>query len=241
MRRTLCLVPLLLIVACAPPPQSLHAPLHVEAGYRLLFNDTLVGNALFILQIGSDGGYRLEAFTTPAGEMADRAGHEVLESSIGSLHQGEVRPSHFEHSVLRGDEVDLIELQFDWEHHRLALGGPEPRTLALLPGTHDRLSYLLAARALADAGSGRVQLQVASLEASEETVLEVVGREVIEVPLGHYDAVAVRRVTPNATERRMLWFDEAQGPLPLRVLYEYDGNVVEMRLADLSRRPSDPR
>ena len=76
---------LVLLAACdtaRPPPE---APLSLEASYRLLYNDTLVGTALFALEIGPDGSYGLDAFTVPAGEMRRKGEHEVLESSRGSL------------------------------------------------------------------------------------------------------------------------------------------------------------
>jgi hypothetical protein len=85
-----------------------------------------------------------------------------------------------------------------------------------------------------------MQIRVASTEASEETRLEVTGREAVEVPLGHYRAVGIRHVTPDPDQTRQLWFDTAFAPLPLRVLQVRDGNTVEMQLEDFSRRPSDP-
>jgi hypothetical protein len=234
------------LAACAPPTPStaleIETPLAIEASYQLLFNEQLVGNALFALEIAEDGSYRIDAFTTPAGQMENQADHEVLESSLGKLQAGEIRPERFEHSVMQGGLIELVSLAFDWKRHRLRIAGKETqRDVVLLPGTQDRLSYLLVAHRLAAAGNGASQIQIASIDASEETVLEVIGKEPIEVASGRYEALGIRRVTPTPGESRRLWFDTRLGPLPLRVLYEHDGNRVEMQLEDLSRRPNDPR
>lgn len=232
----------LALAACSAPREGSETPLSVEATYRLLFNDLLVGNALFELHIAKDGNYRIEAFTVPAGQMRQAAGHEVLESSEGMITADEIRPLRFDHSVMEGEHIEVMNLRFDWDRHALHLSaGDTERDIVLPPHTHDRLSYLLAARRLAAAGAGMQQIQVASIETSEETRLEIIGSAPVEVPFGHYQAVGVQRITPDADETRQLWFDPQFGPLPLRVVHVHDGNTVEMQLEGFSRRPNDPR
>lgn len=247
LKRVLVLVSAALcLAACTEPPPDTapegEAPLAIEAIYRLLFNDQLVGNALFEFELFEDGGYRIDALTAPAGQMETQSADEVLESSRGALDAETIRPARFEHSVMQGGQIELISLAFDWQRHRLRVqGGEAQREVALLPGTHDRLSYLLAAYRLAVAGDGAVQLQVATAEASEETILEVTGSEPVTLPSGQYAAMVIRRITPNPEESRRLWFDPALGPLPLRILHAHDGNQVDMQLENLSHRPNGPR
>ncbi len=247
LKRVLVLVSAALcLAACTEPPPGNapegEAPLATEAIYRLLYNGQLVGNALFAFELFEDGGYRIDALTAPAGQMETQSADEVLESSRGSLDAETIRPARFEHSVMRGGQIELISLAFDWQRHRLQVqGGEAQREVALLPGTHDRLSYLLAAYRLAVAGDGAAQFQVATAEASEETILEVTGSEPVTLPSGQYVAMVIRRITPNPEESRQLWFDPALGPLPLRILHARDGNRVDMQLEHLSRRPNGPR
>jgi hypothetical protein len=240
------LSPTLWLAACSPPAPSttgkVESPLAIEASYRLLFNEQLVGIALFELEIAEDGNYRIDAFTTPAGQMEDQSDDEVLETSLGRLEAGAIRPERFEHSVMQGGLVELVSLAFDWKDHRLHVEGKDARRdVVLLPGTHDRLSYLLEAHRLAAAGEGTSQIQIASTDATEETVLEVVGKGPLEVPSGRYEALSIRRLTPAPGESRQLWFDTRLGPLPLRVLHEHGGNAVDMQLEQISGRPNDPR
>jgi len=231
----------LLLAACGPAPRALPEPTTVEAAYRLLFNDVLVGNALFVLQIGADGTYTIDAFTTPAGQMQQTSVHEVLENSRGRIDSQGVRPLSFERSVMLGQDVTLDRLSFDWDKRRLRHTGEKARIGALVPGTQDRLSYLLAAWRLATGDEAATEIQIASVEATEKTRLEVVGKETIEIPLGRYETVAVRRSTPQPNQIRALWFETDLSPLPLRVVHGWAGSTVDMQLESLSRDSNRPR
>lgn len=226
----------LALAACDPTQAPPAGPVAVEAAYRLLFNDVLVGNALFALEIDGQGNYRFDAFTTPAGRMEQSEGHEVLESSQGRIDSGGVWPQRFEHSVMVGEDIEAGSLVFDWD--RRVLHRSDPLTehgATLLPGTHDRLSYLLTAWRLAVAGAGAEDIQIASTGSTDETRLQVTGEEAIDVPLGHYDTIAIRRVTPEPNVIRALWFDTHLSPLPLRVVHGWAGNTVDMQLESLSQ------
>ena len=227
----------LVLSACSPTPQMPTGPVAVEATYRLLFNDALVGDALFVLQIGADGSYQIEAFTTPAGQMQRAEGHEVLESSRGVIDSDGVRPQRFDHSVMADEQIESVKLIFDHETNLLRIiDQQQERTTALLPSTQDHLSYLLTARRLAMKGSGAAEIQIASTGSTEQTRLQVVGPESIDVPLGHYETIAIRRVTSKPDEIRALWFDTGLSPLPVRVVHGWAGNTVDTQFESLSRR-----
>ncbi|MCB1728745.1 MAG: DUF3108 domain-containing protein [Gammaproteobacteria bacterium] len=241
-----CAASPLALLACTPVPQAplpdtLGNPLAVEAGYRLLFNDTLVGNAFFALRIDADHSYVLEALTTPAGKMEQAAGHEILESSRGNVDGALVQPEEFTHSVIDGEHIKVERLLFDWDKRLLRrIDGEATQTVSLQPGTHDRLSYLLAARHLASAAGDAVEIEIASPRASEKTRLELQDAEPIEVPAGRFRALGITRATAENGETRSLWFDVEASPLPLRVSHSWDGNTVEMVLETLSQVPGDP-
>ena len=232
----------LVLAACGPTPRELPEPVAVEATYRLLFNDVLVGHALFVLSISPHGAYSIDAFTTPAGQMRQASVHEVLENSRGKIDSRGVRPERFDRSVMLDQEVTLQRLAFDWEQRRLRFtAGKEARVDALAPGTQDRLSYLLAAWRLVTGDESARQIQIASIEEIEQTRLEVIGKETIEIPLGRYETVAVRRSTPQPNQVRAIWFKTDLSPLPLRVVHGWAGSTVDMQLESLSRNPDHPR
>jgi hypothetical protein len=227
----------IILSACSPAPPIPAGPVAVEASYRLLFNDALVGDALFVMQIATDGSYQIEAFTTPAGQMQGAAGHEVLESSRGVIDSDGVRPQRFDHSVMADEQIESIKLIFDYEKNLLRIIDQEQqRTKALLPSTQDHLSYLLTAQRLAMKGAGAAEVRIASAGATEKTRLQVIGPEAIDVPLGHYETIAIRRATSKPDEIRALWFDTGLSPLPVRVVHGWAGNTVDMQLESLTRR-----
>ena len=226
-----------LLGACTPTPE-LAREQRIEATYRLLYNDILVGHALFELAIDADGHYRIEAFTTPAGEIRKIGDHEVLEVSRGTIDIDGIRPALYDQSVREQQRLNLFKLTFDWQRHALQLANQEQtRRVGLLPGTHDRLSYLLAASTLAAAERGTLKIRVASTDATEEGLLEVIGQADIEVPQGSYRAIGVRRATPDSDDRRELWFDTDVTPLPLLLVHRNGGNAIEMQLESLSVGP----
>jgi hypothetical protein len=235
---------LLALTAACEQQSDTPAPLSsVEAGYRLLFNDALVGNAFFALEVEPDGGYRIDALTVPAGQLQKAADHEVLEFSSGRLENGRILPQRFVHSVMQNQQIEeVVSLRFDWPQRALYLrNADQERRASLLPDTYDRLSYLLMAYRLAARAGGLQQIQIASAEATEAAVLEITGKSRIEVPLGTYQATGVRRVSALPGETRMLWFDVTASPLPLRIVRQWDSNTVDMQLETFSRPRSDPR
>lgn len=240
LRRTAIIAALLASLAlpgCSESPRPPWPAGKTESTYRLLFNDTLVAEVLFQLAIEPDGDYRIEALTAPAGQMRKAGDHQILEISSGTITDGRIRPARFDHSVINGDRVEAINLVFDWPGRTLLLlGGGERRRVALQPDTQDRLSYLLAARALAWHGAGERQLHVAASDATEEALLQVIGQTELTLPAGSFQVVGVRRFSADPDEERELWFADALSPLPLRVVRRWDGNSVEMRLQTIVDR-----
>lgn len=207
-------------------------PETTEAVYALRFNDELVGHAYFVLTIDVAGRYRLEAFTVPAGKLARAAGQEVLETSIGVHRPAGTHPATFTYSLVDGDRAEQVDMRFDWHGQRLVLQGASGELeLALLPGTQDRLSYLLVARRLARQGAGGGLLQVATPQATAESRLAVVETATLETPAGVYRATAVERVSADEEGHRMIWFDADGGcRLPVQIEQVSDGNRTVMQL-----------
>lgn len=218
------------------------APLATEATYKLTFNDMLVGTALFIVESNNEGHYKIETLTVPAGQMSNIAeNEEVLEISEGELAADAVKPNRFHYSVMRDGMINAVDVAFDWDKARMNIrSGDASSSAGLSNDTQDQLSYLLVARQLAMRGHGGVELKIASLDSTEDTRLEIIGRKKITVPLGDLDAVGIRRVGSDPAVDRELWFELSTSALPLRITQQWEGNAIEMVLESLSPTPSDP-
>jgi hypothetical protein len=223
---------------CSPAPEREHErkvtipALDFEASYQLRFNDSLVGHALFTLHTDPHtGSYRIEAFSVPAGKMAQADDHEVLESSTGTIEQGIVRPARFAFSVMEEGAIKALDIEFDWQRQLLHLrDDTRSRELPLLPNTQDRLSYLLLARQLALGGEVTRHIQIVTPLETEDTSLELGAADQIEVPAGVFDAVVVRRLAPAPGDQRRLWLNDSVCALPLRIEHPAGDNLVEMVL-----------
>ena len=233
-----------LLAGCERVSQLGEKPLAAEASYSLLFNDEVVGEALFSLEIGADGSYRLQALTVPAGRMARAEAHEILETSAGVLQEGTARPASFDYSALDGEKVSQIGLRFDWERRRLVLQADSgERSMPLGPGVQDRLSYLLEAHRLAFLGKGQQALQIAGPDGAAAVRLQPIGRQVLATAAGPVEALGVLRapIGDDQDPVREIWFDAAGGILPLRVAHGAEGARVTMQLQLFTRLPRDPR
>lgn len=219
---------------CSPETERQPAPvaLNIEASYQLRFNDALVGHALFTLRTNpQSGSYRIEAFSVPAGKMAQADGHEVLEASTGRIDGARVRPAQFAFSVMDEGKLSVLSIEFDWAQQQLHLRDDKASSeLTLLPNTQDRLSYLLLARQLALGGDVIRNLQIVTPQDTEQTGLELGEPASIEVPAGRYEAILVQRLAPVPGEVRRLWFNESVCPLPLRIEHPTGDNLVDMVL-----------
>jgi hypothetical protein len=214
-----------------------------EAVYALEFNDELVGHAYFTLTIDATGRYRFDAFTVPAGKLSRAAGQEVLETSDGVHRPSGTRSATFSQSAVDGERSERIDMNFDWHAGQLTLQGPSGQVAhALLPDTHDRLSYLLAARRLARRDTGPERIQVAAPQATTESLLRVVAEETLDTPAGPFSAVAVERLSGDEEGQRTIWFDTAERcRLPLKIEQLSGENRTVMQLQRCIDRGSATR
>ena len=143
---------------------------------------------------------------------------------------------------MQGAEFKQVRLDFDWEPRQLRVSNTQVvQTLELRPDTQDRLSYLIAAGRLTVAEPGALQeIPLATLEATEQVVLQVIGRETTQVPYGTFEATGIRRVSLEGDAGREMWFADGLGPLPIRIVRRSDNNTIEMRLESLDSGAAQP-
>lgn len=228
-----------IVVGCSPIPEPAIPPLvDAESRYELRFNDTHVADVFFAVEFSAaDGRYRIDSLTESAPSLQDEESQEIVESSAGRLLGDRVRPERFDHSTRLGEQLQILNLAFDWDAGQLRLTNAErTETIGLLPDTQDRLSYLLVARQLAAAGAGDRSLRIATPGGAEQASLETIAARRLELPAGDFTAIGVRRSNTESATTRELWFAPEVTPLPLMLTHTQGDSRVDMLLSGYRTR-----
>lgn len=218
---------------------ELPAPLTpFQAEYRLTDGSSRVGRAEIGLEPVREG-WRYYSRVKPEGLYALLVG-DVSDTAWLEVHGGGLRPLRFRHHGSEKDE--RIEVEFDWAAGEARVDGPEADTaLPLEPGTHDQFSAMLAViLAFAD---GRDRLELPSIDddgKAEPLVFEQAGRESIEVPLGTWKTVHVRRIRENSKRETETWLAPELGWVPVRIDQRKKGELVaRLELIGLNGEKAD--
>lgn len=238
--RDACAILLALLAATATAGGGeLPAPLTpFQAEYRLTDGTSRVGRAEIGLEPVREG-WRYYSRVKPEGLYALLVG-EVNDTARLEVHGNGLRPLRFRHDG--SDKDERIEIEFDWAAGEARASGPKAdRTLPLEPGTHDQFSAMLAViLAFAD---GQEQLELPSIDDDgelEPLVFQRAGRESIEVPLGTYKAVHVRRIRENGKRETDTWLAPELGWVPVRIDQRKKGELVaRMELIGLNGEKAD--
>ena len=225
----------LALLASAP----VHALQPFQAEYRLLFNDELVGRALFRLKLDDQGNYSFEAYTVPDGKQAaDHNGHEVLEVSEGRLENAVPVPANYFYSVHDPAGTRLLEEVFDWQAKALRRRSDEASvSAALAPGTQDRLSYLLRLAQAVAQDDSEFEFALAEPEATAQLKFRRHGHERLKLPAGETEATGVACFTGEDTPDRVIWIAPAWDHIPVLIERALPEGRVRMELVQRQGGP----
>lgn len=215
---------------------GLPAPLQpFEAEYRLTDGSARLGRATLALEPARDG-WRYHSRVEPEGLLALLAG-EVQDEAVLEAHGGGLRPLRFRHA----EDDGRLAVDFDWAAGEARVSGRREATLPLEPGTHDQFSAMLAVIRAFAAGEKRLQLPSIDDEGEREPlVFEHAGRARIEVPLGSYDTIHVRRIREHSKRETETWLAPELNWVPVRIDQSRKGKLVaRMELIGLNGERAD--
>jgi Protein of unknown function (DUF3108) len=214
--------------AALPPVYATRAPAAATLRYETRRNQR-IGSAELTWQPGADG-WRLALAGTGVG-MASQGGFDA--AGLAPLRHVELR---------RGREARAANFQRD--SGRITFSGPSVEH-PLLPGTQDRLSWLVqlpavlnADAALAEPGT-ELRLAVAGVRGDAEVwVFTVLPPSDLELPAGPVrGAVHLKREPRRAWDTEVqVWLDPAREHLPVQLWLRLraNGEGTEFRLAEAS-------
>lgn len=204
-----------------------------SATYEVRRNGDLLGEAT--LRLADSGGqWQLTTQTRGTHGLARAAGVRIDESSRFRYVDG--RPETLEYRYVQKTSFNSRErgAVIDAAAGRIALRNRDNRhEVPYVPGVLDRQLVTLALMQAVAAGQRGMQtLQVADRHEVEAQRWEIGGAE--PVPMGAASEQGLRierRRDPGEGRHTVLWLDQDQGHLPLRIEQrEDDGERVEMRL-----------
>ena len=207
-----------------------------SAIYELSFNGSKKGETHFSLILHKDG-YSFEAFTQPAGQLAEQdSKHEILETSHGHFDNGRPEPDTYYYALRSSSGTLMTEFFFDWKNMRLTLRSEEEQQKFILEdGTQDRLSYLLRAMALLDSKQQEARFPRVSLEGSENISLKRKLQKYISTPAGRFFAREVSITSDKPGVTRSLWLASQHGGIPLLLTRKNDKGTVQMKLLKIEK------
>lgn len=216
----------LLLLAALPVwagGDGLPAPLApFEAEYRVGRSGMEVGRARVRLEPHARG-WRYESVTEAQGLLALFVDGPVVERTLLEAHGDGLRPLEYHHREPDSD----ARVRFDWGAGEARVDSPDgARTIPLEPGTRDQFSAMLAVMQALAAGDTEVRFPGIDDEGEREPLAFVAeGRETIEVPLGRYEVVRVRRIR-EGKRTTVTWLAPELDWLPVRVEQRRRGDLV---------------
>jgi len=213
-------------VACLLAAPAFAVPTQVEAEYRISTNGITIGS-VSERYVRTGDTYRIESTTRAEGVLKLFRDDTVVLLSEGRVGPGGLQPLRFEQRRA-GDRSRDILAEFDWKRSLLRSEyRGEENTLALPPGTQDRLSIMYQFMN-APPGGGRVRLHMSNGRKVDLYSYRKVDEPRLSTPAGEFDTTHYERVTESEKESHaQLWLARDRFNLPVRVVFE-DANGLRL-------------
>lgn len=230
----------------AAPKEVPQAPLRASGpewprGGRILYDvfygrrDFLIGRTEHIWE--QDGRrYRMTSLVETVGLTALLHSLRYAQHSEGQVTAHGLQPERFwVDQTGKGEEY----AEFDWEAREATIhrqrGAPRHRALAV--GDQDVLSIWHQLALLGDPPP-HLRLTLVSNKAATPAVIEAVGVDQLDLPLGHVEAHHLRARAEDGSLTLELWLAEKFGYLPVRiVVIDRDGDTFDQRARSIELDP----
>lgn len=220
----------------APPPFPVDAmPPELSIDYQLT-SPVADGRATYSWEREGDS-YRIRGEAEAEGFFTLFLEGRVLQESRGSVTASGLRPESFTERRPNASEEGL---RFDWSSRQVTFERKgETRTSPLEDNTVDWLSMIFQLAHAPPPSSGAMELQVFTQRRMYRFRLQVLGIEVIEIPLGRVRALHLRHHDPaRGNESVDVWLGLEQHNLPVKMRYPVARNrfMVEQVATRVSAR-----
>jgi hypothetical protein len=224
--------------ACVHAANSESSIVEFTAYYKVVKSGITVGETKRRLRALDPGTYEFSSETSPRGVFSWFSDAYVFEQSQWRLTENEFVPLEYNYHNINDDKVRDVTLLFDWEKQRVTnIINGDPWHMALHAGLQDKLLFQLKMMHDLRHGAEKLIYSVADGGKIKEYIIEKIGAETVQIPLGQFTTTKLQRVTENKTT--IWWCAEQLHFLPIKiqqkkheggravaVLYKLEGIVV---------------
>jgi len=179
-----------------------------------------------------NGEYRFESLSRTTKPLSWFVKDRISEISRWQFHKQQLRPLHYQYIRKGGSNNIHSELEFDWQQAMVSDRQRRPSwSHAIEPQTTDDLLYQLQLMMDLQAGKDVFNYIVANDGKIRHYKFTRLDTEIIDLPLGRYETVKLRRDTGKRTTT--IWCAPELDYMPVRIdLKEKDGSLIR---ADATR------
>ncbi|MES1998097.1 MAG: DUF3108 domain-containing protein [Pseudomonadota bacterium] len=221
---------LLLLGALLTLP-AVAAPTLVDLHYALSHNGLAVATMHDTFQ-RTGKQYRIVSTTAASGVIGMFYKGTLTSTSAGLIGPRGLRPLRFEQT--RSDAQDKnIGARFDWKTSKLILlDKGRSETVALPPGTQDRLSVLYQFMFVKPGGQ-TLKFDVTTGHSLSPETYTLVNREKITTPVGDFNTLHYRNDAPAGEKQIEVWLATERDYLPVQVQVKDDGATALQTLTQI--------
>jgi hypothetical protein len=223
------------LVLLAPLAQAASPVQPFEARYQVLRNGSEVGEARIRLSQEGENAWRLHA-TLNAAAAGGLLQFSSVEDSRFHWHDGRPRSDRYRARRQQPLRTRERSIDFDWQTGRAVLEDRRQSETVSLDGTAvDPQLTLIVAMLGAASGEAEFDYVIVNRGAPQTQRGRNDGIQRVDTGLGPLDCVEVERVREGSRRATRSCHAESLDWIPVLIVQEEDGDVLELRLSALSR------
>lgn len=207
------------------------------AYYKIIKGGISVGETKRSVASINDDTFIFRSETNPRGFLSWISDAYVMEQSIWKFNEADMRPLEYTYKNTNDNKTRTVQLLFDWHKNRVTnIINGDPWHMNLAPGVLDKLLYQL--KMMQDLRNGARVLKYAVADGGriKDYVIDILGEEALEIDLGRFSALKLKRTTDSKTTT--WWCVEQLAFLPVKIQQEKkNGGLVTAILHKLEGIP----
>ncbi|OGT78991.1 MAG: hypothetical protein A3J35_01335 [Gammaproteobacteria bacterium RIFCSPLOWO2_02_FULL_52_10] len=164
------------------------------------------------------GIYLYYSETNTDGLLALLRKDQIIEKSTWQFTEGQLQPLLYSYLHTGGKKNRNVEINFDWSARKItnSINGSSWQ-MPIQAYIMDKLLYQLAIMYDLDKGMNKISYAIADGGKIKTYDFELVGKEVVNTPIGDFDALKLVRHKSNTNQKTAIWCAKELGYLPVKV------------------------